>query len=147
MGTYLDPPLLGFRLVEGRYAPVPASAQDGGLLTLRSEVLGLELRLTLGARRFGRRCTFTIRCAASTCEPTGKLTKRGQKRNADAMKRRERAGKPKTACVKSRRHGRRWKPRSGSCGSAEAETVPVTKAPPTSHCVATTLQGPATVAS
>ena len=49
VGTYLDPPLLGFRLVEGRYAPVPASAQDGGLLTLRSEVLGLELRLTLGA--------------------------------------------------------------------------------------------------
>ena len=49
VGTHLDPPLLGFRLVEGRYAPVPASAQDGGLLTLRSEVLGLELRLTLGA--------------------------------------------------------------------------------------------------
>ena len=49
VGTHLDPPLLGFRLVEGHYAPVPASAQDVGLLTLRSEVLGLELRLTLGA--------------------------------------------------------------------------------------------------
>lgn len=49
VGTYLDPPLLGFRLAEGRYAPVPASAQDGGPLTLRSDVLGLKLHLTLGA--------------------------------------------------------------------------------------------------
>ena len=49
VGTYLDPPLSGFRLVEGRYAPIPAALQAGGLLRLRSEVLGLELRLTPGA--------------------------------------------------------------------------------------------------
>ena len=49
VGTYLDPPLLGFRLVEGRYVPIPATAQEGGMLALRSEVLGLELHLTPGA--------------------------------------------------------------------------------------------------
>ena len=49
VGNYLEPPLLGFRLVEGRYVPIPATAQEGGLLALRSEVLGLELHLTPGA--------------------------------------------------------------------------------------------------
>ena len=49
VGSYLDPPLLGFRLVEGRYVPIPAVAQEGGLLVLRSEVLGLELHLSPGA--------------------------------------------------------------------------------------------------
>ena len=49
VGTYLDPPLLGFRLVEGRYVPIPATTQEGGLLVLGSEVLGLELHLRLGA--------------------------------------------------------------------------------------------------
>ena len=48
-GDYLDPPLLGFQLVGGRYAPVPAVAEEGGMLAVRSEVLGLELRLTPGA--------------------------------------------------------------------------------------------------
>ena len=48
-GGYLDLPLLGFRLVEGRYAPIPVTPTEGGLLTGRSEVLGLELRLTPGA--------------------------------------------------------------------------------------------------
>ena len=49
VGSYLDPPLLGFRLVEGRYVPIPATTQEGGLLVLRSEVLGLELHLRPGA--------------------------------------------------------------------------------------------------
>ena len=49
VGDYLEPPLLGFRLVEGRYAPISATAQEGGMLALRSEVLGLELHLTPGA--------------------------------------------------------------------------------------------------
>ena len=49
VGTYLDPPLLGFRLVGSHYVPIPAMAQEGGMLTVRSEVLGLELRLTVGA--------------------------------------------------------------------------------------------------
>ena len=48
VGSYLDPPLLGLRLVEGRYVPIPAMAQEG-VLTVRSEVLGLELHLTSGA--------------------------------------------------------------------------------------------------
>ena len=49
VGSYLDPPLLGFRLVEGRYVPIPALALAVGLLALRSEVLGLELHLRPGA--------------------------------------------------------------------------------------------------
>ena len=49
VGNYLDPPLSGFGLVEGRYAPVPAVVRNGGLLTLDSAVLGLELHLKQGA--------------------------------------------------------------------------------------------------
>ena len=48
-GGYLDPPVLGFRLVEGRYVPVSVMTMEGGMLVGRSEVLGLELRLTPGA--------------------------------------------------------------------------------------------------
>ena len=49
VGSYLAPPLLGYRLVEGRYGPIPARVQAGGLLSLRSAVLGLELHVTPGA--------------------------------------------------------------------------------------------------
>ena len=49
VGDYLEPPLLGFRLVEGRYMPISTTVQEGGMLALRSEVLGLELHLTSGA--------------------------------------------------------------------------------------------------
>ena len=48
-GGYLDPPLLGFRLVDGHYVPVPVTATEGDMLVGRSGVLGLELRLTPGA--------------------------------------------------------------------------------------------------
>ena len=48
-GSYLDPPLLGFRLVDGGYAPIPGAAKEDGILTLRSDVLGLELHLRPGA--------------------------------------------------------------------------------------------------
>ena len=49
VGTYLDPPLLGFRLVEGSYVPIPIVSGDDGALAGRSGVLGLELRLAPGA--------------------------------------------------------------------------------------------------
>ena len=42
-GDYLAPRLQGFRLVGGRYVPIPV--HDDGVLTGRSEVLALELRL------------------------------------------------------------------------------------------------------
>ena len=48
-GGYLDPPLQGFRLVEGRYTPAPVVTVESGMLMGRSEVLGLELRLTPSA--------------------------------------------------------------------------------------------------
>ena len=49
VGTCLDPPLLGFRLVEGSYAPIPIVPGDDSALAGRSDVLGLELRLAPGA--------------------------------------------------------------------------------------------------
>ena len=47
-GSYFDPQLLGFRLVEGRYASIPVAGMEGGTLVARSDVLGLDLRLTPG---------------------------------------------------------------------------------------------------
>jgi hypothetical protein len=49
LGEYLDPPLQGYRLVEGRYEPLARVDQEG---TLASTVLGLELRLRDGTLRF-----------------------------------------------------------------------------------------------
>ena len=60
VGAYLDPPLLGFRFVEGRYVPVPAAMQAGGVLVLHSEVLGLELHLKSNA---------PVREALHFCDP------------------------------------------------------------------------------
>ena len=61
VGSYLDPPLLGFRLVEGRYVPIPAVSQEGGLLVLRSSD-----RMGLGnaerQRRFRLRARISQKC-------------------------------------------------------------------------------------
>ena len=44
-GEYLAPPLQGCRLREGEYRPLPAvTALPGGVLTLRSDILRLEIR-------------------------------------------------------------------------------------------------------
>lgn len=45
IGGYHDPRLQGFRLVEGRYEPLPVTERTGGVLTGYSEALALELRL------------------------------------------------------------------------------------------------------
>jgi len=42
---YLEPPLQGFYLVGNTYQPIPGTASSEGTLVLRSDVLGLELRL------------------------------------------------------------------------------------------------------
>ncbi len=49
---YLEPPLQGLELVEGAYERLPEREMADGTLALRSEVLGLELRLA------GRRLRF-----------------------------------------------------------------------------------------
>ena len=41
--------MLGFRLIEGRYAPISVVPEGDGTLVGRSGVLGLELRLMPGA--------------------------------------------------------------------------------------------------
>ncbi|NJL02244.1 MAG: Uma2 family endonuclease [Spirulinaceae cyanobacterium SM2_1_0] len=51
-GDYLDPSLIGFRLVGGKYEPMTADRKGDGMLTIGSDVLGLELRLEGGRLRF-----------------------------------------------------------------------------------------------
>ena len=51
-GDYLNPRLQGLRLVEGNYQPIPQSILPNDVLSLSSEVLGLELRLHAGELRF-----------------------------------------------------------------------------------------------
>jgi hypothetical protein len=51
-GDYLEPPLQGFRLVGSQYQPLPATPLPDGNLSLRSEVLGLDIRLVDGRLRF-----------------------------------------------------------------------------------------------
>ncbi|NJL02967.1 MAG: Uma2 family endonuclease [Spirulinaceae cyanobacterium RM2_2_10] len=51
-GDYLDPPLLGFRLVDGKYEPMTSGGTGDGMIVIRSAVLGLELRLEGGRLRF-----------------------------------------------------------------------------------------------
>ena len=48
---YFDPPLQGLVLRDGAYRPLPALV-DGGTRTIRSEVLGLDLRAERGVLRF-----------------------------------------------------------------------------------------------
>jgi Uma2 family endonuclease len=49
---YLEPPLQGFYLVGNTYQPMPGTTSPEGTLVLRSDVLGLELRLEEGTLRF-----------------------------------------------------------------------------------------------
>ena len=48
---YLEPPLQGAELVGREYQPLPVRELADGTLTLRSEVLGLELRLQVAEER------------------------------------------------------------------------------------------------
>lgn len=51
-GDYLNPPLKGSRLVENRYEPIPLTTLSDGSLSLYSQSLGLELRVTNGELRY-----------------------------------------------------------------------------------------------
>ena len=51
-GDCLEPALQGAELRGGRYEALPAQEQEGGLLAIRSAVLGLELHLDAGKFRF-----------------------------------------------------------------------------------------------
>ncbi|MBW4636878.1 MAG: Uma2 family endonuclease [Gloeocapsa sp. UFS-A4-WI-NPMV-4B04] len=51
-GDYLNPQLQGSCLVEGNYQPIAATMLPNDVLSLSSEVLGLELRLQSGKLRF-----------------------------------------------------------------------------------------------
>jgi Uma2 family endonuclease len=49
---YLEPPLQGYRLVDGNYLPLPAMPLPDGGLSVNSEILGLALHLEQGELRF-----------------------------------------------------------------------------------------------
>ena len=51
-GDYLNPPLKGSRLVEGRYEPIPVTTLLEGSVSLYSQTLALDLRLTNGELRY-----------------------------------------------------------------------------------------------
>jgi Uma2 family endonuclease len=51
-GDYLQPPLKGSRLVEGGYQPIAATQTSETSLTIYSQALNLELRVTDGTLRF-----------------------------------------------------------------------------------------------
>lgn len=51
-GDYLTPQLQGLRLVNGNYFPVATTTLADGIVSLSSEVLGLELRIQSGEMRF-----------------------------------------------------------------------------------------------
>ena len=51
-GDDLQPQLQGYRLVAGNYWPIPSMSLPDGTLSLRSEVIGLDLRLESDKLRF-----------------------------------------------------------------------------------------------
>ncbi|MGB7442009.1 MAG: Uma2 family endonuclease [Coleofasciculaceae cyanobacterium] len=51
-GDYLQPQLKGSHLVEGKYQPMQAEVREEGILSIHSQVLGLDLRLVEGKLRF-----------------------------------------------------------------------------------------------
>ena len=51
-GDYLNPQLQGSRLVKGNYQPIAVTMLPDDVLSVSSEVLGLELRLQSGQLRF-----------------------------------------------------------------------------------------------
>lgn len=76
---YFDPPLQGLVLREGAYRPLPAVVDDGAR-TIRSEVLGLDLRTELGVLRFwdiatGRYLKSHAEATAAEAEATKALAR------------------------------------------------------------------------
>ncbi|MEH2172139.1 Uma2 family endonuclease [Nostoc sp.] len=59
-GDYLNPQLQGLQLVDGNYFPVATNILPDGIVSLSSEVLGLELRLEAGKLRFYNPATGQI---------------------------------------------------------------------------------------
>ena len=51
-GDYLQPQLKGSRLVKGEYHPLEETILEGGVLSIPSQVLGLDLRVIAGELRF-----------------------------------------------------------------------------------------------
>ena len=111
IGGYHDPRLQGFRLVEGRYEPLPVTERTGGVLTGYSEALTLELRLYPDDRfRFhdpasGRDLPSLDEAAQAREEAEGRL-----RRAQDRLQESEAARKALEAELQALRHGGRQDP-------------------------------------
>ena len=116
-GGYLDPPLLGFRLVEGRYAPVPVTATEGGVLAGCSEVLGLELRLTPGAPIWDVLRFYDPTLGGASAESSGRGVGARKKLSGVVTKRPRPVRKLKPVCVRLRAGSGNWRPNFGRCSS------------------------------
>lgn len=91
-GDYLRPDRLkGFHLVEGQYEPMSVEFLSDGELSIRSEVLGLELRVISGQLRFYDPVAEEVLPSYSQARAIAAQTKR--QRDAEAQARRDAIGR------------------------------------------------------
>ena len=137
VGACLQPPLQGFRLIEGQYEPTPNAERPDGTLTARSEALGLELHLNPEAPvREALRFYDPVRG-----EPLRSLREEAQAREEaearlgqmesrlrwaqDRLQESEAARKALEAQIRELRHGRsRQEPRCPGTRMLESEVLP-----------------------
>ena len=131
VGDYLESSLLGFRLVEGRYVPIPVTTTEGDVLVGHSEVLGLELRLTPGVSvrdvlRFHDPMTGGL-CGVFG-KRSGGLMKRlrlVEKRSEVTKKRLRPVRKLRLVCGRLRIGSGNWSSNFRRCGSVDVSTTVV----------------------
>ncbi|NJL01602.1 MAG: Uma2 family endonuclease, partial [Spirulinaceae cyanobacterium SM2_1_0] len=82
-GDYLDPSLIGFRLVDGNYEPMTADRKGDGMIAIGSDVLGLELRSENGQLRFYVLATGEKLLSYSESE-AGRREERARRERAEA---------------------------------------------------------------
>ena len=124
IGGYHDPRLQGFRLVEGRYEPLPVTERTDGVLTGYSEALALALRLYPDDR-------FRFHDPASGRD----LLSLGRGGTGARRNGRPSGGRLRAGSGKRKRPGKHWKPNSGRCGSRhhsplEGESARQGRSPP-----------------
>ena len=111
-GAHLKPPLQGFRLVEGRYEPMPTAERADGALTGHSEVLGLELRLYPDDRfRFHDPASGQDLLSHDETDAAWQQEAQARKEAESRLERTESRLQESEAARRAR-----WKPRFGTCG-------------------------------
>ena len=107
---YLEPPLQGSELVGREYQPLPVRELADGTLALRSEVLGLELRLQVAEERLRFHDPQTGQDLPDLAETDDQLLQEAAAHQAEAAARRAaeaRARKEATARQEAEAHARK----------------------------------------